>query len=164
MSAYAERRNIMDNHFMPPISIETFAAYLDGNLGEDEMNRIDTLVSTNPDMKILVSVSDEVDEDLRLYLEDKFACDADMTAWEDCDFDIPNLDADITPLIDVDERWKDKEVACAADVADDFDGEIFENDEYQAMQDEDPTTMFHEDNESNAQESPNILFDDDFFE
>ena len=98
MSAYAERRSIMDKNYMPPVSIEKFAAYLDGNLSEDEMNRIDTLVSTNSDMEELVSISDEVDEDIQIYMQDEFAYEADMTALEDSDFDIPNIDADI-PLI-----------------------------------------------------------------
>lgn len=64
MSAYAERRSIMDKNFMSPVSIEKFAAYLDGNLSENEMNRVDILVSTNPDMEELVATSDEVDEDI----------------------------------------------------------------------------------------------------
>ena len=77
----------MDKNFMPPVSIEKFAAYLDGNLSDDEMNRIDALVSTNPDMEELVAISDEVDEDIQIYMQDEFAYEADMTALEDSDFD-----------------------------------------------------------------------------
>ena len=40
----------MNKDFMPPVSIEEFAAYLDGNLSEDGMNRIDALAAMNHDM------------------------------------------------------------------------------------------------------------------
>lgn len=92
----------MDKNFILPVSIEKFAAYLDGNLSEDEMNRIDALVAANPDMEKLVAASDEVNEDIQVYMQDEFAYEADMTALEDSDFDIPNLEADLTPHVGTD--------------------------------------------------------------
>ena len=41
----------MHKDFVPPVSIEEFAAYLDGNLSEDGMNRIDALAAMNHDME-----------------------------------------------------------------------------------------------------------------
>ena len=176
MSAYAERRSIMDKNYMPPVSIEKFAAYLDGNLSEDEMNRIDTLVSTNSDMEELVSISDEVDEDIQIYMQDEFAYEADMTALEDSDFDIPNIDADIPPHTGTD-NLDYREVACAADAADDItdidephplndEGEMveddFENDEFLSHKDEDTISNINDNNEGNAHEPSDFPLDDDF--
>lgn len=176
MSAYAERRSIMDKNFMPPVSIEKFAAYLDGNLSEDEMNRIDTLVSTNPDMEELVAISDEVDEDIQIYMQDEFAYEADMTALEDSDFDIPNLDADIPPHTGTDNSDY-REVACAADAAGDITeiddphllndedetvGDEFESDEFLSHKDEDTISNINDNNEGNAHEPSDFPLDDDF--
>lgn len=178
MSAYAERRSIMDKFFMPPVSIEEFAAYLDGNLSDDEMNRIDALVSTNPEMGELVAISDEVDEDIQVYMQDEFAYEADMTALEDSDFDIPNIDADLPPHIGTDNP-EYREVACAADMAseitdidetnqlnDDVEtGEDeFESDEYPTYQDEDTISNIDDNNGDNAYEPSDFLLDDDLFE
>lgn len=85
----------MENDMTLPISIEKFAAYLDGNLSEDEMSRIDALVSTNPNMEELISVSDIVDEDCQALQNDQFALEAELTALEGSDFEIPDIDADI---------------------------------------------------------------------
>lgn len=176
MSAYAERRSIMDKNFMPPVSIEKFAAYLDGNLSEDEMNRIDTLVSTNPDMEELVAISDEVDEDIQIYMQDEFAYEADMTALEDSDFDIPNLDADIPPHTGTDNPDY-REVACAADAAGDITDidaphllndedetveDEFESDEFLSHKDEDTISNINDNNEGNAHEPSDFPLDDDF--
>ena len=163
---------------MPPVSIEKFAAYLDGNLSEDEMNRIDTLVSTNPDMEELVAISDEVDEDIQVYMQDEFAYEADMTALEDSDFDIPNLDADIIPHIGTD-NTDYRGVACAADAADEIsdidvtnplndDDETiedeFENDDFLTHKDEDTISNISNlnDNGGNAHEPSDFPLDDDF--
>ena len=181
MSAYAERRSIMDKNFMPPVSIEKFAAYLDGNLSEDEMNLIDSLVSTNPDMEELVAVSDEVDEDIQVYMQDEFAYEADMTALEESDFDIPNLDADLPPHIGIDNPDY-REVACATDAAGDTtdidaphplndEDEIveegiveneFESDEFLSHKDEDTISNINDNNEGNAHEPLDFHLDDVF--
>lgn len=84
----------MENEMTLPISIEKFAAYLDGNLSEDEMSRIDALVQTNPDMEELISISDIVDEDCQALQNDQFALEAELTALEGSDFEIPDIDAD----------------------------------------------------------------------
>ena len=82
----------MHKNFMIPISVEEFAAYLDGNLSERNVNRIDNMGATNHDMQEMLSMSDKVDEDMQYYLQDGFAYEADMVALENCNFDIPNLD------------------------------------------------------------------------
>lgn len=179
MSAYAERRSIMDKYFMPPVSIEKFAAYLDGNLSDDEMNRIDALVSTNPDMEELVAISDEVDEDIQVYMQDEFAYEADMTALEDSDFDIPNLEADLTPHVGTDTPDY-REVACAADAADripdidettqlndddeEFGGDEFGNDDFITHQDDDSFSTISANDGDNEHKLSDFPIEDDFFE
>ena len=169
----------MDKFFMPPVSIEKFAAYLDGNLSDDEMNRIDALVSTNPDMEELVTVSDEVDEDIQVYMQDEFAYEADMTVLEDSDFDIPNLEADLTPHIGTDTPDY-REVACAADAIDEIneidetsqlnddndeiDEDEFGNDEFMTHQDNDSFSTISINDGGNAHEPSDFPIEDDFIE
>lgn len=172
MNASAERRSIMDKLFTPLVSIEQFAAYLDGNLPESQMREIDLLIATNPGMEELAEMSDVIAEDIQAYLQDEFAYEADMTALEDGDFDIPNLDSDIAPHTG-DDRSEYKDVACAADEIIDIDEiatlnnddetveNIFENGEFQSLQNEDSINTFNEDN-NNVQESLDFPLDDVF--
>ena len=95
----------MENDMILPVSVEKFAAYLDGNLSDKEMRDIDALISSDPDMEELVSVSDEVDKDLDIYLQDEFGLDADMTALDNSDFDIPNLDNVFFPPVEDNEEF-----------------------------------------------------------
>lgn len=81
----------MDNNFDIPISIEKFAAYLDGNLPHDEINDIDAIIGGNPDMEALVSMADVVDEDVQHYINDDFLYEADITALENGEFDLPEI-------------------------------------------------------------------------
>lgn len=81
----------MDKKHDIPISIEKFAAYLDGNLPQDEISNIDSIIGGNPDMKALVSMSDDVDEDVQYYIDDDFLYEADITALENGDFDLPEI-------------------------------------------------------------------------
>lgn len=61
----AERRQNMNNQSLP--SIEKFAAYLDGNLSNDEMQHFLQLVANNEDLKHLIEASSEVEEILSSY-------------------------------------------------------------------------------------------------
>ena len=109
----------MHKDFVPPISIEEFAAYLDGNLSAAEMNRVANLVNNNSDMEEIVFISDAVDEDMLTYMQDEFAYEADMSALESSDFDIPNLDTDISAHLD-NEIQEYREDVCVADSADEI--------------------------------------------
>ena len=63
MNVYAERRSIMDKLFIPPVSVEQFAAYLDGNLPGSQMHNMDLLIATDPVMMELSEISDVIAED-----------------------------------------------------------------------------------------------------
>lgn len=75
----------------PPISVEQFAAYLDNNLPEAQMREIDLLIDSDTAMGELAEISDIVDECTNLYLQDEFAYEADMTMFDEQDFDIPEI-------------------------------------------------------------------------
>lgn len=81
----------MDNNFDIPISIEKFAAYLDGNLPQYEIDDIDAIIGGNPDMETLVSMADVVDEDVQHYINDDFLYEADTTALENGEFELPEI-------------------------------------------------------------------------
>lgn len=161
----------MENDIILPVSVEKFAAYLDGNLSDEEMSDIDALISSDPDMEELASVSDAVDQDLDIYLQDEFGLDADMTALDNCDFDIPNLDNVFFPKAE--ESIEDKEVVCAADPPNEEDNIFasFNSDELVAADMVDSNELFvnpiNEDSfdeiDSNHSENlDDLTFNDDF--
>lgn len=82
----------MDSQFIFPISIEKFAAYLDDNLQENEMQEIEAAISQNDSLEELVDMSDMIDEDVQTYLQDDFTYDADMSMLDESDFEIPQFD------------------------------------------------------------------------
>lgn len=82
----------MDKLFIPPISVEQFAAYLDGNLPELQLHDIDLLIATNPIMTELAEVSDIIAEDTQFYMNDDFALEADMTMLDEQDLDLPDIE------------------------------------------------------------------------
>ena len=82
----------MDSQFIFPISIEKFAAYLDDNLQENEMQEIEAAISQNDSLEELVEMSDMIDEDVQTYLQDDFTHDADMSMLDESDFEIPQFD------------------------------------------------------------------------
>ena len=78
----------MDSQFISSISIEKFAAYLDDNLPENEMQEIEAAISQNESLEELVEMSDMIDEDVQTYLQDDFTYDADMSMLDESDFEI----------------------------------------------------------------------------
>lgn len=92
MSAFARRRIIMDNFISTDISIEKFAAYLDGNLSASDYAKIDAIVSHHPELEDLSKMADIIDEDIHDYLNDEFIFEADMDMLENTRIEIPTID------------------------------------------------------------------------
>ena len=57
----------MDKHFNPSVNVEKFAAYLEGNLPENEMQQISTLIENDDALKSILDVSEQVDASLEDY-------------------------------------------------------------------------------------------------
>lgn len=79
----------MHNDFMPNISIEEFAAYLDGNLLPDGMERIEQVISSNPSLAAIKRFSDQVDTDVDMFYGNNLQIPANIA---NLDFDLPALD------------------------------------------------------------------------
>ena len=54
----------MHKDFIPPVSIEEFAAYLDGNLSNDEMKAVSSVIANDDAMQDIVLNSQTLDETL----------------------------------------------------------------------------------------------------
>lgn len=76
----------MNKDFMPPVSIEEFAAYLDGNLSEDGMKNISSIISYNNNLADITEISDVVDVTKEHYMQDEELLPSEI---ESMDFDIP---------------------------------------------------------------------------
>lgn len=109
----------MNKDFMPPVSIEEFAAYLDGNLTEDGMNEVASAINSEDNLHAIMSSCQTVDDTLANYEPLQLTVPDEISTM---DFEIPNVnDGDYLNIGD----WADLDVAacsaCAADTsADDF--------------------------------------------
>lgn len=95
----------MHKDFMPPVSIEEFAAYLDGNLSDNEMKAVSSVIANDDAMQDIVLNSQTIDETLSncepldLMLPDNLSS---------VDFEFPQFE-DTN-----DDNWKQLEVAAYA--------------------------------------------------
>ena len=93
MNKYAERRNIMVDLNNFAISVEELASYFDDNVSSDEANRIEDLVSSEPELSEIMSVSKEVDADMQDYINDEFVFDTEMSMLDEMNIEIPDVDS-----------------------------------------------------------------------
>lgn len=101
----------MHKDFVPPVSIEEFAAYLDGNLTEDGMNEVASAIHSDDSLQDILSSGHIVDETLANYEPLELTIPEEITST---DFDIPQVDDnDYLNIGD----WADLDVAaCASDI------------------------------------------------
>lgn len=113
MSEFTERRLSMENDNMNSLSIEKFAAYLDGNLLPEEMQQISSLIEKDDMMQEVYGASKIVDETLANYTPDDLILPEEITS---SDFKLPSF-GDASQLTDLSDDYG--MVACAnADMAD----------------------------------------------
>ena len=116
----------MNEHPSPEISIEKFAAYLDGNLTPDEMVQIADIVAQDADMGTLLRQSEIVeenmktDESIEMSLPDEIASldfslpelgngmsnDPDVTVLSDHTQNLPAEDPDVCVILNDDSHRK----------------------------------------------------------
>lgn len=78
----------MHKDFLPPVSIEEFAAYLDGNLTQEETLKIDNLVSSDNNMDAIRQTLCQVDNDVDLFYESDCPLPEEIANW---DFELPDV-------------------------------------------------------------------------
>ena len=78
----------MDKHPNIPLSIERFAAYLDHNLPNGEMQAIDNVVSKNESLNQLVTLSKEADTFMAEWQSDDIPFDTNSI-----DFELPQIES-----------------------------------------------------------------------
>ena len=107
------------------MSIEEFAAYLDGNLSDNDMQRVSSVIENNEAMHDIVLNSQSVDEALSNYEPLELVLPDELASL---DFDIPQFDNGI----DMANNWEGLEVAaCAPDVV--YDDASIVDDDSSAM-------------------------------
>ncbi|MDY5666981.1 MAG: hypothetical protein SPF85_06915 [Alloprevotella sp.] len=77
----------MHKDFVPPVSVEEFAAYLDYNLAADEMQSIDIALSQDESLRQLATLSDEADMAMAKWQPEYLPFDIDSL-----DFDFPQIE------------------------------------------------------------------------
>lgn len=92
---YGERRRKMDKHFNPSVNVEKFAAYLEGNLPENEMQQISTLIENDDALKSILDVSEQVDASLEDYASCGLQIPEELLTL---DFELPNTNDTFVPL------------------------------------------------------------------
>ena len=72
-----------------PVSIEEFAAYLDGNLSENEMSRVGSIIHNDSSMQELLEASQLVSDTMDSYSAIDFELPEEIANW---DFILPDLE------------------------------------------------------------------------
>ncbi len=78
----------MHKDFVPPVSIEEFAAYLDGNLSDDEMQRVSSVIENDEAMQDIVDQNGLVEDLQEIYNTDDYILPIELG---NLDLDIPNI-------------------------------------------------------------------------
>lgn len=101
----------MHKDFVPPVSIEEFAAYLDGNLSDDEMQRLSSVIENDEAMQDIAVNNLSIEDALSHCESSEFILPDELSSL---DFEIPQFDD--SNSMDFDNTWEALEVAaCAAD-------------------------------------------------
>lgn len=79
----------MHKDFIPPVSIEEMAAFLDGNLTPEEMQRVATQINTNSELQDMVRFSDSIDDSMEYWQEEAFTLPDELASPN---FEIPHLE------------------------------------------------------------------------
>lgn len=99
----------MHKNFMPLISVEEFAAYLDGNLSDEEMKRVSSVIEDDKSMQNLSLHNQSVEERLADCESMGFSLPKELSSL---DFEIPQFD----DAVNFDNTWEEVEMAsCATD-------------------------------------------------
>ena len=77
----------MNNH----ITVELFAAYLDGNLSNAEMNDVEQLIVKDPELQEIVEKNDMVDESEVMDMANQLVDEYDLSMMEDELIEIPQI-------------------------------------------------------------------------
>ncbi len=84
------------NNDMFSISVEQFAAYLDGNLIPEEMNEMESMISANPEFQDIVVQSDTIDTNELIDIYDDTSLQTDIFMLDEADIEIPQIEFDLT--------------------------------------------------------------------
>ena len=115
----------MHKDFVPPVSIEEFAAYLDGNLTEEGMNEVASAIHADDSLQDILSSGYMVDETLSTYDDLNQIVPDDIFTDS---FDIPNVEG-ILDASDIFPQNEDSIYAETVDVSYDVDNiTVTEND------------------------------------
>ena len=115
----------MHKDFVPPVSIEEFAAYLDGNLTEEGMNEVASAIHADDSLQDILSSGYMVDETLSTYDDWNQIVQDDIFTDS---FDIPNIEENLDAS-DIFPQNEDSIYAETVDVSYDVDNiTVTEND------------------------------------
>ena len=99
----------MYKDFVPPVSIEEFAAYLDGKLSDDEMQKVSSVIENDDAMQDIAVNNQSVEDALSYYEPSELVLPNELTSLN---FEIPQFE----DSMNIGNAWDDLEVAaCAAD-------------------------------------------------
>lgn len=125
----------MHKDFVPPLSIEEFAAYLDGNLSDDENKRVSSVIENDEAMQDIIFDNQSVEKVLANCESSEFALLEELISL---DFEIPQFD-DGTNF---NNTWEELEItACAADMTY---GDPSACDDYSAFSYRDENDVLHQ--------------------
>lgn len=100
----------MENNILP-ISIEKFAAFLDGNLAAEEMQGVAALISENDEMQMIVDTNSLIDDTLSTYSANESELPFEL---QSLDFALPDLDFELSAMATISPEKEIEDIIVAA--------------------------------------------------
>lgn len=144
----------MDKNIPSSISIEKFAAYLDGNLMPDEMEIMSSEVNNDEMMQDILSASKQVEETIEGYTSDDLILPEELNSEN---FEIPSLVEESLPYI---ASGNYDVAACAASDVEDFDN-LVDNDITSGVSDIEESQIIDNSNDSLITDTNITISDND---
>ena len=150
----------MDKHFNPTVSIEKVAAFLDGNLPENEMQQISSLIQNDDALKSIYEVSENIDTSLNEYTSNGIQIPDEIL---NLDFDLPTIDDTYHPSNEfMFDSMSSLEIAACAEKfqSDEDENEHLYQDDYHT-DNQDFSNSYNNEDDSTDKDNSQITLDDD---
>lgn len=131
-----------------PVSIEIFAAYMDGNLSIEEMHNIESLINNNNSLCQIKFIYDEIETKQDSVMDSEY-----LDKIESHDFKIPDVS------ISEQGEITDEQDIIDDDNADDYESNNRDSDEFAESENEEDDS-YHSDDDDNTEESDNDIDED----
>ena len=115
MNKSSERRYIMHKDFTPPVSIEEFAAYLDGNLSDSKMDDLQQLIDNDVHLRNIIDINSFMEDNISSIIDEEWQLPDEILKM---DFEYPGLNESLENFVDEDDIFSQEDKSIYTEAVD----------------------------------------------